>query len=107
MDGGGADGDGGGLGDDDVAMVEGVVRVNVGMSENGGRGGSGRCSADDDFGFARLRNAGIDDGEVKVLPFREAEPLSPQNVADLPSRSYPAWGAEKIVRSELPPWCGV
>jgi len=84
-------------------MVEGVVRVNVGMSEDGGRAGSGRGSADDDFGFARLRDAGIDDGEVKVLPFLEKRNrLSPQNAAGLPSRSYWAWGAEKIVRSEVP-----
>ena len=69
VDSGVADCDGGGLRDDGVAMVEGVVRVNVGMSEDGGRAGSGGCSANDNFGFARLRNAGIDDGEVKVLPF--------------------------------------
>ena len=58
-----------GLGNDDVAMVEGVVRVDVGMSENGGGGGSEGSSTNDDFGFARLRDVGIDDGEVKVLPF--------------------------------------
>ena len=68
-DGGVTDGDGGGLGNDDVAMVEGVVRVDVGMSENGGGGGSEGSSTNDNFGFARLRNAGIDDGELKVLPF--------------------------------------
>ena len=69
MDSGVADGDGGGLGDDGVTMVEGVVGVNVGVSENAG--GSSGCggSTDDDFGFARLRDVGIDDGEVEVLPF--------------------------------------
>ena len=41
VDGGGADGDGGWLGADSVAMVEGVVGVNVGMSKDGGGGGSG------------------------------------------------------------------
>ena len=58
-----------GLGNDSVTMVEGVAGVNVGMSENGGRAGGGGGSADDDFGFTGLRDAGIDDGEVKVLPF--------------------------------------
>lgn len=68
-DGGVADGDPGGLGDDDIAMVEGVVRVDFGMSEDGGGGGGGRNSADDNFGFAGLGDVGIDDGEVKVFPF--------------------------------------
>ena len=69
MDGGVADGDGSGLGDDSVTMVEGVVGmdVRVSQSDSGSRGCGG--SADDDFGFARLRDVGIDDGEVKVLPF--------------------------------------
>jgi len=69
MDGGGANSDGGGLGDDGVTMVESVVGVDVGVSENDG--GSRGCGGptDDDFGFAGLRDVGIDDGEVKVLPF--------------------------------------
>ena len=69
VDGGVADGDGGRLGDHDVAMVESVVGVEIGVSEDGGGRGSEGSSTNDDFGFARLRNAGIDDGEVKVLPF--------------------------------------
>ncbi len=69
MDGGVADGGGSGLGDDGVTMVERVVSMDVRVSENGGACRGCRGSADDDFGFACLRDVRIDDGEVKVLPF--------------------------------------
>src|SRR5579863_2818585 len=42
---------------------------------------------------------------VNVLPFLDAEPLSPQNVACLPSRSQRADGDENSVRTAVPPWC--
>jgi len=68
-DGGVAGGDGSGLGDNDVTMVEGVASVEIGVSEDGGGRGSDGSAADDDFGFPGLRNVRIDDGEMEVLPF--------------------------------------
>ena len=69
VDGGVSNGDRRRLRRDSVAMVEGVVGANVGVSEDGGVGGKGRSAADDNFGFTRLRDVWIDDSEMKVLPF--------------------------------------
>src|SRR5512146_3280648 len=49
--------------------------------------------------------SGLTAVSVSLLPFFEAEPFSPQNVACLPSRSQRAAGDENSVRTAVPPWC--
>ena len=65
----GAGGDVGrfGLGRYYLFLVEGIVRVYVGVGEDGGEGGFYARVADDDFGFARIADGGIYDGQDNVF----------------------------------------